>query len=559
MHKLDSVIALSVLALTAAFAAAHESSQHAAEKAIRLAQARANADALNVEALRKLPQCRVTLRVLEFGGDEPVAANIRVLDVESGKAVPLSGEIHRANNWYSVDAGAVISLPQMKLTLQAIRGPETERTQVTLDLRGKATFAAEVSIRRFYDAKFRGLRSANTHLHLMNLTHEEALRYLRVVPQCDDLDLVFLSHLRRIPDERTYISNRIVEESFAGGSLKRLSRHGALYINGEEHRHNFGRGGEGFGHVMLLDLQKLIRPVSIGPGIMREGTDGLPLQRGIQEARKDGATVVWCHNSFGHEDLPNWLAGLIHAQNIFDGGSHGSYQDTFYRYLNLGMKVPFSTGTDWFVYDFARVYVPLDADMTSEAWLKQLRDGRSFITNGPFLELVAERGNVGDTIALPGPGRLTFMAKGMGRLDYGGLEIVYNGKVVGRAPATREGGYFFTDKHFAVELPEPGWVALRIPLETTDNEFGRPLFAHTSPIYIEMNNKSVFKHEVAEGMLQEIEGSVKRIDEQAVFANKRERASVMDVYAKATSQLQTMLKAATPKSTPGDEDKKNKE
>jgi hypothetical protein len=351
MDKLNSAIVLSVVTLFATSTGAHEDSKHAAEKAIRVAQARANADALDIEAVRKMPQCRVTLKVLEFGSDEAVAANIRLLDTETGKAVPLADEIHRANNWYAVDAGAVLSLPQRKLTLQAIRGPETERTQVDLDLRDKKSLEAELSIRRFYDAAFRGLRSANTHLHLMNLTHEEALRYLRVVPQCDDLDLVFLSHLRRIPDERTYISNRIVEESFAGGSLQRLSQQGALYTNGEEHRHNFGRGGEGYGHVMLLDIQKLIRPVSIGPGIMREGTDGIPLQRGIQEARKDGATVLWCHNSFGHEDLPNWVAGLVHAQNIFDGGSHGTYKDTFYRYLNLGMKVPFSTGTDWFVYE----------------------------------------------------------------------------------------------------------------------------------------------------------------------------------------------------------------
>ena len=544
MNELKLAILLSLLTLFATSASGHEKSRRSAEQAIRVAQARATKDALDVEAVRAMPQCRVTIRVLEFGGDEPVAANIRVLDAESGKAIPLRDEIHRANNWYAVDAGAVISLPQRKLILQAIRGPETEQTTKPIVLTGKNEATVDLTMRRFYDAKFRGLKSANTHLHLMNLTHEEALRYLRVVPQCDDLDLVFLSHLRRIPDERTYISNRIVEESFAGGSLKRLSQQGALYSNGEEHRHNFGRGGEGYGHVMLLDIQKLIRPVSIGPGIMREGTDGIPMQRGILEARKDGATVVWCHNTFGHEDLPNWLAGLIHAQNIFDGGPHGSYQDTFYRYLNLGMKVPFSTGTDWFVYDFARVYVPVDEELTSRAWLKQLRDGRSFITNGPFLELIAERGNIGDTISLSGPGRLTFMAKAMGRLNYGGLEIIYNGKVVGRAPAIREGGYFFTDRHFSVDLPEPGWVALRIPLETTDSEFGHPLFAHTSPIYIEMNNKSVFKHEVADAMLDEIQESIKRIDDQGTFANEQERSAVMDVYSTATSRLQALLKAA---------------
>jgi len=75
----------------------------------------------------------------------------------------------------------------------------------------------------------------------------------------------------------------------------------AEFDNGQEHRHNFEAYKEGYGHVMLLDISRLIRPVSIGPGIMKTGTDGLPLNRGIRNARRDGATVLWCHNKFGVE------------------------------------------------------------------------------------------------------------------------------------------------------------------------------------------------------------------------------------------------------------------
>ena len=214
------------------------------------------------------------------------------------------------------------------------------------------------------------------------------------MPQADGLDLVFVSLLRRIPDERDYITNTLTD-----GDLGRLSQGGVLFGNGEEHRHNFGPGGEGFGHVMLLNILKRIEPVSIGPGIMKEGTDGIPLQRGIRTAREDGATVIWCHNTFGHEDIPNWVAGLVHAQNIFDGGDHGSYEDTFYRYLNVGMKVPFSTGTDWFIYDFSRVYVPIAGELTSKKWLAELAAGKSYITNGVFLELTADGKPIGETIA----------------------------------------------------------------------------------------------------------------------------------------------------------------
>ena len=64
------------------------------------------------------------------------------------------------------------------------------------------------------------------------------------------------------------------------------------------------------------------------------------------------------------------------------------------------MHVPFSSGTDWGIYDFSRVYVPVDGELTSSSWLGALRDGRSYITNGPFLELETEQGTVGDTLAL---------------------------------------------------------------------------------------------------------------------------------------------------------------
>ena len=84
---------------------------------------------------------------------------------------------------------------------------------------------------------------------------------------------------------------------------------------------------------------------------MRQGTDFPSVRHGIDQAREDGATIVWCHNAFGFEDIPDWIAGVVDAQNIFDGGNKGDYEDTFYRYMDVGLRVPFSTGTDWFMFD----------------------------------------------------------------------------------------------------------------------------------------------------------------------------------------------------------------
>ena len=354
---------------------AHDQSRLAFVRALALAQAKADALAEDPEqAGQATGMCNLTIEI-EDDFSTPMPGLIRLTNLVSGKALKLKGEIHRALNWYAVEQTLTLKVPRTELKIEAIRGLQTELAIQKIDLTGQATATVKLTLRGFYDAAARGLIAGNTHLHLTKMTLEEADRYLRVVPAADDLKLVFLSLLRRIPDERDYISNLFVKNSFGGGDLKRLSQSGVLFANGEEHRHNFGRGGEGYGHVMFLDLQKLIRPVSIGPGIMRAGTDGMTLRRGILRARDDDATVIWCHNNFGLEDIPNWLAGLVHAQNIFDGGNRGGYEASYYRYLNIGLKVPFSSGTDWTVFDFSRVYVPVDGELSTKKWLQGLRAG----------------------------------------------------------------------------------------------------------------------------------------------------------------------------------------
>lgn len=155
-----------------------------------------------------------------------------------------------------------------------------------------------------------------------------------------------------------------------------------LVSNGEEHRHNFGAGGEGYGHVMLLGLKELVQPVSIGEGIAKTPPDFPPLAMGLENAHQQDGTAIWCHNNWWFEDIPNWLAGRLDAQNIFDGGSHGSFADSFYHYLNAGLKVPFSTGTDWFMDDFARVYAELEGELSPETWLAaRAPDARSSPTD----------------------------------------------------------------------------------------------------------------------------------------------------------------------------------
>ena len=514
-------------------ARAHESTRAAFLKQHNVA---ALARPVGIGALTGHEVCTLKVTLTEEGSGAELPGLIRITPEGRDEALELPGLFHRARGWHTLPPSAELAVPRTKLRIEALHGLETEKTERSLDLSGKDRAEIRLPLRRIHDPRARGLKSGNTHLHLMNITFRDAERYLRDVPLGDGLDLLFVSYLRRMPDEARYTTN-----GFTRADLDRLTGGGIDFGWGQEHRHNFGPGEQGYGHVMLLNLLKLIRPVSIGPGIMGEGNDGRPLQTGIREARTDGGTVIWCHNALGHEDLPNWMAGLVDAQNIFDGGSRGDYSETFYRYLNLGLKVPFSTGTDWFIYDFSRVYVPLEGPVTEREWLEVLSQGRSYITNGPFLELEAGGRQPGGTVSVSGRETVRVRGRGVGRLDFEALELIVNGRVVHSVSSRPSEGHFVADLDFRLQVSEPGWVALRIPPDLPENELDRSLFAHTSPIHLQLDGRSIFRPEVAREVLAEMEESVAKIRSRGSFASSRDRESVLRVYREGIRILSRRL------------------
>jgi hypothetical protein len=538
-----------VFALSLLNALPHDATLRAHEAALdpREAKALANARALAAVApasLAKAESCQLTVRLLDAETRKPLRGLLRITQGD-GRAVPLAGLVNRgtklrdqhpAKDWFALVEPTAVPVPQTRLTIEGFSGLHTELARTTVDLTGKSKAQVDLPLKTFFHTAGTGWFSGNTHLHLSGLTREQADEYLRTLPRADDLDLVFVSYLERAQADRDYISN-----GYTLADLQRLGRPNLLFGNGEEHRHNFEGYGEGYGHVMFLNIRQLVRPVSIGAGIMGEGPDWPPLRRGIVQARGQGATVIWCHNTFGHEDAPNWLAGLLHAHNIFDGGTHGTYEDTFYRYLNIGLKVPFSTGTDWFIYDFARVYARLENAISVQNWLRALAVGRTFISNGPLLEFRVGTNTIGDTIRLDKPATLSISGRAVGRGAFKQLELVHNGKVIHSVTNRAVGEHFEATLDFILSVSEPGWVALRVPGRDAKNEMDEALFAHTSPVYIELGAKRIFKKDAAEALLADMESALKGIPTKAKFGTDAQREEVLQIYRDGIETLRQRL------------------
>jgi hypothetical protein len=494
--------------------------------------------------------CRVTVRLLDAATKKPRCGLVRVVRAD-GTAFPIRGLVshgvglpgdHLGREWHAVIEEGTVTLPREAVRIEAIGGLETEMAELALDLTGKENAEVTLPLMRFADAAAQGWRAGNTHLHLRNLSRAQATEYLHTLPRADGLEMLFMSYLLRPKEDAKYISN-----TFTAEEVRALSGNGVTFGWGEEMRHNFGAGGEGYGHVMLLNLRRLVEPVSIGPGIAGAAHDFPPLRPGLEKVRAEGGSVLWCHNAFGFEDVPSWLAGLVHAQNIFDGGSVGSYANSFYRYLDLGLRVPFSTGTDWFLYDFARVYARLDEPLTERSWLAALEKGRTFISNGPLLDFEVNGKRIGDALDVTGGVDLVVKGRAQGRLDFQNIELIHNGKVIAQAPAKAVGGHFEAELKHPLRTTEPGWLALRIPSranaknEAVRNECGEILFAHTSPIYLEAHGKLRRDPASAKALLEDLAKARAEIEAKAKFADDAQKADVLRLYDEAVATIQQLV------------------
>jgi hypothetical protein len=488
---------------------------------------------------------KVRLRLVDRATGKSVGGIVRVTDAD-GKQIELPGLFDRMAglvrdlpgvHWYVVPAGgADTALPRGKLRVSALSGLESECVEQDIDLSKAAPAELTIRLPFLFHPEATGLVAGNTHLHLRNFSMEVADNYLRSIPAADGLRVLFISYLERDRDDPTYITNK-----YPIGDLLRFAATGVLFNNGEEHRHNFAGFGEGYGHVMFLNLKELVRPVSSGPGITGAGFDDVTLRPGIDNARKQGATVLWCHNTNGFEDVLCAITGRLDALNVFDGSRIGKYEDNYYRYLNLGLHLPISTGTDWFMYDFSRVYAEVKSTLTIPAWLDAVKAGRCQATNGPLLILKVDGKTPGDAIDLPEPRRLTIEASAVSRYPIGRLQLVQNGKVVRtQQAAAKEPGR--VQLAHEVRVSAPAWFALRIDSDAR-TEFGKSIFAHTSPVYVNYRGKGVFDVDAALDLLKQVEEGRAAIEAKGRFSTPAAASTVLGMYDDAHKHLRERINA----------------
>jgi len=209
------------------------------------------------------------------------------------------------------------------------------------------------------------------------------------------------------------------------------------------------------------------------------------------------------------DELPVDVAlGKLDYMEIVGFSDHKSTAAVWYKLLNLGFKIPAGGGTDATAnyaapirgqVGFDRVYVWMPQWPASiDLWLDELKQGRTFATNGPLIEFTLGGEMVGSELKFEAPqSAVPFTAKLRSIVPVNHLELVCNGKVV--QSFLLDGGKETADMKGEIALYESGWCVLRAWSEKAEYPvMDKYAYATTSPVYVTIGGKRAYAREDAE-------------------------------------------------------------
>jgi hypothetical protein len=260
-----------------------------------------------------------------------------------------------------------------------------------------------------------------------------------------------------------------------------------------------------WGHMTLLELQRLVVPIYTGFKNTTHPHDVPTNADTADHTHEQGGHVNYTHpasnlqdpydSAYSAKEMPVDVAlGKIDSIDVM-GSNHQANMVVWYKLLNCGLKVPASAGTDCFLNRINsrlpgsdRVYVHCEKDFTYHDWIANLKAGRTFVTNGPILRLLAQGKEPGAVLKLAGPGKVAVAGSASAQFPLQKLELIVNGQVAASFTPSADNSFLINAQH-ALPIETSGWIALRARGQRGPAQQAAEAFAHTSPIYVEVADR----------------------------------------------------------------------
>ena len=502
----------------------------------------------------------VPVRLVDEVTDELVGARVRITDtggtywppeghmrhVATGWREDVGRDVHvDGKTWAYVSGSFSVPLPNGRFLIEVRRGLEYEPAQLEIEVDANgAPKPAEVRLERWVHLAEEGWYSGDTHVHFVDP--------MSAMAELEGEDLNVLNILA------TRWGDVVTNVEHFTGAPSQLSRRNRLVYVGEETRHGF------LGHTVLLGLDELVYPLTWGGPAegVAGGYDYPPMAVQADKAHAQGGHVSWAHfpGPIGEVAIDIALGkidsiDLLTWGDAFSGGANGT-AGLWYRFLNCGFDLPAAGGTDKMlntqVSGSVRTYVRVDDapnGLDYDRWLAGLRAGRTFVTTGPIVELEVDGQGIGGRLSLPAGATVKAKARVRSRLPVEYVEIVQDGRVVGRVenPEGREE----LEVEVEVRASESSWVAARaysseqLPYQAWDflGTTGIPVMAHTSPIYLEVGGQPRRSSVDAKFFIAWCDRAIGWAQNSARFHTEVQREEVIALFRSARAVYEAQLES----------------
>jgi len=380
---------------------------------------------------------------------------------------------------YFVSQPFSITLPAGKWRLAVARGIETLPVFEEFQIAPNQSLERRIELKRWVDMPRLGWYSGDDHVHYPRLKPEHN-QLLMTWALAED---VHVANILRMGDiERVYF------EQAGYGKQFRYQQGDYVLVTGQEDPRT---GIDDQGHTIALNITAPVRDTT-RYHLYDFMFDGVHQQGGLTGY----AHVAWADewNRREHPDIwPTWDPNINVPRGKIDFFEilqflHLGLED-YYDFLNLGFRLAASAGSDvpWgATIGETRVYAYTGRSFSPDAWFDAVKQGRTFVTNGPMLTLTVDDRMPGEELDVNRNATLHIRVRAWAPPEIGvpkTLEIIANGAVAATQAANEsKSGELKLDT--ALRAASSEWIAARV---TANNG----AVAHTSPVYVSVGGAPV--------------------------------------------------------------------
>lgn len=366
---------------------------------------------------------------------------------------------------FYLDGRYYVRLPSGRHHLVGSRGIEYKMFNEWLDIKAGQTLVKTMKLDRFANLKKTGWYSGDVHIHSARRDGRDGAAMLRQI-MAEDLNVGNLLQMGNVGATH-------FPQMGWGKTGGRVQQGNHALVSGQEGPRTIISG-----HIISLNINS---PVRFPDRYFQ-------YQAVFEEVARQGGLSGYAH--VGYND-PGTIVGMaldvplgnVKFAEIAQGGVIGT--DNWFDFLNLGYQIAAAAGTDYPYLDHPgayRTYVQMRGDYSVDGWFDGLKAGRSFVTNGPLLDVNVNGRIPGERLELSKGDMIRIKASAGLNPDIGSLarlELIIHGDVMATVEAEGDDAHIILEHE--ISATDSSWLVVRAVGKDTG---ARKIMAVSSPVYI---------------------------------------------------------------------------